>query len=92
MNIYRCKLIDQLQIRLCNRYLSNKKVFNNIRNESKLKDGSFILAGRLFQIVGPQTLNDLGPDVTVSDSWFLEFTAVLMWQIATVSVRVSQIV
>ena len=30
-----------------------------------LKDGSFILAGRSFQIVGPETLNDLGPNVIV---------------------------
>ena len=37
---------------------------SNFRNESKLKDGSFILTGRSFQIVGPQTLNDLGPHVT----------------------------
>ena len=29
------------------------------------KDGSFILVGRSFQIVGPQTLNDLGTNVTV---------------------------
>ena len=44
---------------------SNKKVLSNFRNESKLKDGYFILAGSSFQIVGPQTLNDLGPNVTV---------------------------
>ena len=30
-----------------------------------LKDGSFILAGSSFQIVGSQILNDLGPNVTV---------------------------
>ena len=30
-----------------------------------LKDGSFIIAGRSFQIVGPETLNDLGPNVIV---------------------------
>ena len=52
-------------MRSCSSHLSNKNVLSNFRNESKLKDGSFILAGSLFQIVGPQTLNDLGPNVTV---------------------------
>ena len=52
-------------MRLCSSQLSNKKVFSNFRNEFKLKDGSFILAGRSFQIVGPETLNDLGPNVIV---------------------------
>ena len=40
-------------MRSCSSHLSNKNVFNNFPNESKLKDGSFILAGRSFQIVGP---------------------------------------
>ena len=53
-NISPCKLIDELQMCLCSSHLSNKKVFSNFRNESKLKDGSFILAGRSFQIVEPQ--------------------------------------
>ena len=44
------KLIEEPQMHL----------FSNFRN-----DGSFILAGRSFQIVGLQTLNDLGPNVTV---------------------------
>ena len=44
----------------CSSHLLNKNVLSNFRNESKLKDGSFILAGRSFQTVGPQTLNDLG--------------------------------
>ena len=32
---------------------------------SMLKDGSFILAGSSFQIVGPETVNDLGSNVIV---------------------------
>ena len=74
----------------CSSQLSNKNVFSNFRNESMLKDGSFILAGRSFQIVGPETLNDLGPKLQMSLSWFLECSAALRWQIATVSGRVSQ--
>ena len=53
------------QMRSCSGHLSNKNVLTNFLNESKLKDGSFILAGRSFQIAGPQTLNDLRPNVTV---------------------------
>ena len=49
-NISPRKLIDEPQMRLCSSHLSNKNVFSNFRNESKLKDGSFILVGRLFQI------------------------------------------
>ena len=64
-NISPRKLIEEPQMRLCSSHLSNKNVFSNFRNESKLKDGSFILSGRSFQIVGPQTLNDLGPNVAV---------------------------
>ena len=30
-----------------------------------LREGSFILVGRSFQIVGPETLNDLVPNVIV---------------------------
>ena len=52
--------------------LSNKNVLSNFRNESKLKDGSFILAGSSFQIVGPQILNDL-----MSLFWVLGCTAAL---------------
>ena len=48
-------------MRSCSSHLSNKNVLSSFRNESKLNDGSFILAGRSFQIAGPQTLNDLGP-------------------------------
>ena len=59
------KLIHEPQMRSCSSHLSNKNVLSNFRKESKLKDGSFILAGSSFQIVGPQTLNDLGPNVTV---------------------------
>ena len=65
MNISPRKLIQEPQMRSCSSHLSNKNVLSNFRNESKLKDGSFILAGCSFQIVGPQTLNDLGPNVTV---------------------------
>ena len=64
MNISPRKLIQEPQMRSCSSHLSNRNVLSNFRNESKLKDGSFILAGRSFQIVGPQTLNDLGPNVT----------------------------
>ena len=49
----------------CSSHSSNKNVLSNFRNESKLKDGSFILAGRSFEIVGPQTLIDLGPNVGI---------------------------
>ena len=65
MNISPRKLIQEPQMRSCSSHLSNKNVLSSFRNESKLKDGSLILAGRSFQIVGPQTLNDLGPNVTV---------------------------
>ena len=67
----------------CNSHLSNKNVLNSFPNEFLVRERSFILAGRSFQIVGPETLNDFGPNVIVS--WFLECIAVLMWQIATVS-------
>ena len=62
MNI---SLRKEPQMRSCSSHLSNKNVLSNFRNVSKLKDGSFILAGSSFQIVGPQILNDLGPNVTV---------------------------
>ena len=52
-------------MRSCSSHLSNKNVLSSFRNDSKLNDGSFIPVGRSFQIVGPQTLNDLGPNVTV---------------------------
>ena len=65
MNISPRKLIQEPQMRSCSSHLSNKNVLSSFQNESKLNDGSFILAGRSFQIVGPQTLNDLGPNVTV---------------------------
>ena len=58
-NISPRKLIQEPQMRSCSSHLSNKNVLSIFRNESKLTDGSFILAGRSFQIVGPQTLNDL---------------------------------
>ena len=65
MNISPRKLIQEPQMRSCSSQLSNKNVLSSFRNESKLKDGYFILAGRSFQIAGPQTLNDLGRNVTV---------------------------
>ena len=55
MNISPCKLIQEPQMRSCSSHLSNKNVLSYFRKESKLKDGSFILAGSSFQIVGPQT-------------------------------------
>ena len=88
MNISPRKLIQEPQMRSCSSHLSNKNVLSNFRNESKLKDWSFVLAGRSFQIVGPQTLNDLSPNSVLF--WFLECTAALGWHIATVSDRVLQ--
>ena len=46
-------------------HLSNKNVFSNFLNESLLKERSFIIAGKSFQIVGPKTLSDLGLNVIV---------------------------
>ena len=67
MHISPRKLIQEPQMRSCSSHLSNKNVLSSFRNESKLNDlsRSFILAGRSFQIVGQQTLNDLGPNITV---------------------------
>ena len=45
----------------CNGHLSNKNVLSNFLKECLLREESFNLAGRSFQIVGPETLNDLGP-------------------------------
>ena len=45
--------------------LSNKNVLSNFLKEFLLKEESFNLAGRSFQIVGPETLNDLGLNVIV---------------------------
>ena len=52
-------------MRKCSSHLSNKNVFSSLLNEFLLREGSFILAGRSFQIVRPETLNDLGPNVMV---------------------------
>ena len=49
----------------CNSHLSNKNVVSNFLKEFLLREKSFNLAGRSFQIVGPETLNDLGPNVIV---------------------------
>ena len=68
MHISPRKLIQEPQMSSCSSHLSNKNVLSSFRNESKLNDGSFILAGRSFQIVGPQTLNDLG-HLSLNTSW-----------------------
>ena len=52
-------------MRKCNGHLSNKNVLSNFLKEFLLIEESFNLAGRSFQIVGPETLNDLGPNVIV---------------------------
>ena len=49
-------------MRKCNGHLSNKNVLSNFLKEFLLREESFNLAGRSFQIVGPETLNDLGPN------------------------------
>ena len=48
-----------------NSHLSNKNVLSSFLKEFLLREGSFNLAGRSFQIVGPESLNDLGPNVIV---------------------------
>ena len=48
-----------------NGHLLNKNVLSNFLKEFLLKEESFKLAGRSFQTVGPETLNDLGPNVIV---------------------------
>ena len=62
MNISPGKLIEEPQ--MCSYvaviYQIILNVFSNFQNDSKL-----ILAGRSFQMDGLQTLNDLGPNVTV---------------------------
>ena len=50
-------------MRKCNGHLSNKNVLSNFLKEFLLRDESFNLAGRSFQIVEPETLNYLGPNV-----------------------------
>ena len=52
-------------MRQCNGHLSNKNVLSNFLKEFLLREESFNLAGRSFQIVGPETLNDLDPNVIV---------------------------
>ena len=82
MHISPRKLIQEPQMRSCS--ISNNHVLSRFRNESKLNVGSFMLAGRSFQIVQDcRPLNDLGPNVP-------ECSAALRWQIAKVSDRVSQ--
>ena len=53
------------QMRKSNGHLSNKNVLSNFLKEFLLREESFNLAGRSFQTVGPETLNDLGPIVIV---------------------------
>ena len=49
-------------MRKSNGHLSNNKnVLSNFLKEFLLREESFNMAGRSFQIVGPETLNDLGP-------------------------------
>ena len=52
-------------MRKCNGHLSNKSVLSNFLKEFLLREEFFYLAGRSFQIVGPETLNDLGSNVIV---------------------------
>ena len=52
-------------MRKSNGRLLNKNVLSNFLKEFLLKEESFNLAGRSFQTVGPETLNDLGPNVIV---------------------------
>ena len=52
-------------MRKSNRHLSNKNVMSSFLNEFLLREGSFILAGRSLQIVGPETLNAFVPNVIV---------------------------
>ena len=52
-------------MRKCNGHLSNKNVLSHFLKEFLLKEESFNLTGRTFQIVGTETLNDLGPNVIV---------------------------
>ena len=66
LTVYCCTFhFGNIRFQLKLRKHAGSKRLSSFRNESKLKDGSFILAGRSFQIAGPQTLNDLGPSVTV---------------------------
>ena len=53
-----------------NGHLSNKNVLSNFLKEFLLREESFNLAGRSFQTVGPETLNDLGPKVFLNDLKF----------------------
>ena len=52
-------------MRKCNGHLSNKNVLSNFLKEFLLREESFKLAGRSFQNVGPETLNDVVPNVIV---------------------------
>ena len=53
------------QMRKCNGHLSNRNVLSNFLKEFLFREESSNLAGRSFQIVGPETLNVLGPNVIV---------------------------
>ena len=52
-------------MRKSNGHLLNKYVLSNFLKKFLLIEESFKLAGRSFQTVGPETLNDLGPNVIV---------------------------
>ena len=54
-------------MRKSNGHLLNKNVLSNFLKEFLLKEESFRLAGRSFQTVGPETLNDLAKDTTESE-------------------------
>ena len=53
-------------MRESNGHLSNKNVLSNFLKEFLLREESCNLAGRSFQTVGPETLNDLGPNDDLS--------------------------
>ena len=46
-NISPCRLIDEPQMRLCSSHLSNKNVFSNFRNVSKLQRWIFHPSGKI---------------------------------------------
>ena len=52
-------------MRKSNGHLSNKNVLSNFLKEFLFIEESFNLAGKSFQTVGPETLNDLGQNVIV---------------------------
>ena len=51
--------------------LSNKNVLSNFLKWFLLREESFNLAGRSFQIVGPEALNDKCVPIIIADSFIL---------------------